>query len=49
MENYKGKCTHCNKKKTYKVTGFENEITCKFCKKDMNVDFDFSKKTLKLY
>ena len=49
METYKVKCTHCGKTIAYKLTGFESETTCKHCKKDMNINFDFSNKKATLY
>jgi len=48
-KKFKTVCQHCGSKRTYLLTGYEYEVECKKCKKDMNTKFDFIKNTLILY
>ena len=49
MQKFKTTCQHCGKKHTYSLSGYESEVKCKSCKKELNTKFDFSNNTLILY
>lgn len=49
MEAYKVTCQHCGSKYVKKLTGFEYELECNKCNKEMNTKFDFSNKKLVLF
>ena len=48
-EKYKITCQHCGKKSNKILTGYESQIECPKCKKDMNTSFNFDTKSAILY